>query len=53
MENGKLMHKKQDTLLRVEGETTLLPFLMEKMGGEITAGNKDGGLAVTLRLRLL
>lgn len=27
------MTKKQDTLLRVEGTTTLLPFLMEKMGG--------------------
>lgn len=27
------MTKKQDTLLRVEETTTLLPFLMEKMGG--------------------
>lgn len=27
------MTKKQDTILRVETETTLLPFLMEKMGG--------------------
>ena len=28
-------------------------YLMEKMGGEITAGNSGGGLLVTLRLRLL
>ena len=28
-------------------------YLMEKMGGEITAENKEKGLAVTLRLRLL
>jgi len=28
-------------------------YLMEKMGGEITAVNKDGGLTIVLRLRLL
>ncbi|MBP5492061.1 MAG: HAMP domain-containing histidine kinase [Clostridiales bacterium] len=28
-------------------------YLMEKMGGEITCSNKDGGLCVALRLRLL
>ncbi|MBO4473862.1 MAG: HAMP domain-containing histidine kinase [Clostridiales bacterium] len=28
-------------------------YLMEKMGGEITATNQDGGLLTTLRLRLL
>ena len=28
-------------------------YLMEKMGGEITAANRNGGLTVTLRLLLL
>ena len=28
-------------------------YLMEKMGGEITCSNKDGGLAIAIRLKLL
>ena len=35
------MTKKQDTLLRVEETTTLLPFLMEKMGGMSRTGVKS------------
>lgn len=35
------MTQKRDTVLRVEGETTLLPFLMVKMGGMSRTGIKN------------
>ena len=31
----------------------VLHYFMEKMGGEITADNKDGGLLITIHIPLL